>query len=709
MRRIMISAILLAALATVACAHVSESTCLCGSSGRASTAAEKSLDHTPSQPLRALSPDGTLEVEFAVTPEGPAYRLFRNHHPLVEWSAMGFDMRDTTGKSTLLGPGMTVVATARRTFDETWTQPWGEKKQIRDNHNEVRIDLRETGDAPREMTIVFRVFDDGVGFRYEWPDQPHLGAFEIMDERTEFALAGNFDTWSIPAYQRDRYEYLFTRSPVGALGKVHTPLTMKTPDGVYLSIHEAALVDFSSMVLNRTGDVTLHAELVPWSDGVKVRASAPHRSPWRTVQVADSPGGLITSYLILNLNEPNALGDVSWVKPMKYMGIWWEMHIRTATWGIGPQHGATTANSKKYIDFAAEHGIDGVLIEGWNQDWNGQWRNGGEGFDFLTPYPDFDLPGVARYAADKGVELIGHHETGGGVQKYERQMKDAFALYQSLGVRAVKTGYVAWGQGIPRFDDPDGTPHREWHHGQFMVRHHQYVVEEAARHRISINIHEPIKDTGLRRTYPNLVTREGARGQEYNAWSADGGNPPDHTAILPFTRMLSGPMDFTPGAFDLILEHRPDNRVSTTLAKQLALYVVLFSPLQMASDLPENYEKRLDASRFIKIVPVDWEDTRVLHGEIGDFITVVRKDRNGPDWYMGSLTDENGRTFQASLDFLDPGRRYIAEIYRDGPEAHWKTRPYDIVIEEMPVDATMILTLHLAPGGGQAIRFRAVD
>jgi alpha-glucosidase len=558
----------------------------------------------------------------------------------------------------------------------------------------------------RSMTIVFRVFDDGIGFRYEIPEQAALTDFEILDELTEFTLTGDHQAWWIGAYWWNRYEYLYQQSPISEIDTVHTPLTIETADGLYLSIHEAALTDFASMTLVNSGKNVLTADLVPWSDGIKVKTSAPMKSPWRTIQITDTPGGLITSYLILNLNEPSKLGDVSWVKPGKYVGIWWEMHIDKSTWGSGPRHGATTANAKRYVDFAAKYGFDGVLVEGWNIGWDGDWIKNSDKFQFTTPHPDFDIDEVNRYAAGKNVRLIGHHETSGGISNYERQMAEAFAYYERLGIRAVKTGYVNHAQGIKRVDE-NGEVHGEWHHGQFMVRHYRKAVEEAAKYHLMLDVHEPIKDTGIRRTYPNMMTREGARGQEFNAWGPKGGNPPEHTTILPFTRLLAGPMDFTPGIFDLLLEdRRPNNRVNTTLAKQLALYVVLYSPLHMAADLPENYEARPGPFQFIVDVPTDWEDTRVLHGRIGDYITVARKDRISEDWYLGSITDEEGRLLEAPLGFLDPNKQYVAEIYCDGPGADWESNPYDIEIKRIPVNNSMTLTLRLAPGGGQAIRFR---
>ncbi|RQW04217.1 glycoside hydrolase family 97 protein [candidate division KSB1 bacterium] len=651
--------------------------------------------------LQVKSPDGTLSLTFRLQEGAPTYEVARFNQPVIKTSRLGFIFKPADSFNFFK-----IVRSANTSFDGTWTQVWGEKKEIRNNYNELRVDLREIVKPRRKMILVFRLFDDGLGFRYEFPEQRNLTEFDIMDELTEFTLADDATAWWIPAYEWNRYEYLYQSNTTSELDTVHTPVTFETTDGLFMSIHEAALTDYSSMTLKNSGGTTLKADLVPWSDGIRVKAKTPMVTPWRTIQIADDAGGLITSYLILNLNEPNKIEDTSWIQPGKYIGIWWEMHLNTATWGSGPNHGATTENTKHYIDFAAKYGFDGVLVEGWNVGWDGDWTAEGDKFQFTIPYPDFDIDEVTRYAKRKGVRLIGHHETGAAVLNYEKQLQDAFQYYQDLGVRVVKTGYVGNDPSIKRIDE-NGQEQWEWHHGQFMVRHYRKVVEEAAKHKIMIDAHEPIKDTGIRRTYPNMMTREGARGQEYNAWDPDGGNPPEHETILPFTRLLAGPMDFTPGIFDLLYEEvRPNNRVNTTLAKQLALYVVLYSPLHMAADLPENYEANPEPFRFILDVPTDWNDTKVLHARIGDYITIARQDRNSDDWYLGSLTDENGRNLQAALSFLEPNQQYVAEVYRDGIDADWQTNPYAIDITEMLVDHNASLTLRLAPGGGQAIRFR---
>ncbi|MBN1668186.1 MAG: glycoside hydrolase family 97 protein [Anaerolineales bacterium] len=660
----------------------------------------------PADSLHLASPDGKNVLSFALIDGVPYYSLEREGRAVIWPSKMGF----TFLLQPSLKDGFSILDWKQSSYDQTWTQPWGEVKEIRDHHNQLRVRLRDNQPEPRELVIVFRLFDDGLGFRYEFPEQPYLNDFLIMAEETEFVMPDDHTAWWIPAYLDNRYEYLYHETRLSAIPRtvtkaVHTPITLRTAQGLSLSIHEAALVDYASMTLKVDENLVLHADLVPWSDGVRVRGSTPLKTPWRTIQVAEQPGDLITSYLILNLNEPSVLTDTSWIQPGKYIGIWWGMHLGKWTWSQGPDHGATTANTQAYLDFAAQNGFRGVLVEGWNLGWDGDWTIGGDQFNFTEPYPDFDLPGLAAYAAERGVKLIGHHETGAAVANYEAQIEAAFALYQSLGIDTVKTGYVGYGQGIRRFDAAGKFAGLEWHHGQYMVEHYQRVIETAARYGIMINAHEPIKDTGLRRTYPNFMTREGARGQEYNAWDGQGGNPPDHVVILPFTRLLSGPMDYTPGVLALTYpEYRPNNQVNHTLAKELALYVVIYSPLQMAADLIENYVDN-PAFQFIRDVPADWQETRILHAEIGAYLTTVRQERDGEEWFLGSITNEEPRSLTAALDFLTPGMTYVAEIYADGPQAHWQDHPYALVIERALVDSTTVLALELAPGGGQAIRF----
>lgn len=655
-----------------------------------------------SEELTTQSPHGILGVSVTIEEDNIRYQVTRFGEIVITSSRLGLVLKDAP-----FSRSFRVVSSDTEHVDETWTQPWGEKKLIENTYTELRVTLQEAAAAERTLTLVFRVFDDGLGFRYEIPEQPGLQSFEIMDELTEFRFPADHKAWWIGAFQDNRYEYLYTQTPVSAIDTAHTPITFETEDGLFLSIHEAALTDYSSMALAHIGQLGLKAKLFPWSDGSKVKTQTPMKSPWRTIQITDTAGGLIDSQLILNLNEPNKLEDTSWIKPGKYVGVWWEMHLQLSTWGSSDHHGANTENVKRYIDFAAKHGFDGVLVEGWNVGWDGNWYDNGELFRFAEPYDDFDIEELSRYGKEKDVRIIGHHETGGGILNYEDQLSEAFRFAEEQGIKAVKTGYVGQGRGLKRLDE-EGHEQWEWHHGQFMVRHYRKVIEEAARHHVMLDVHEPIKDTGIRRTYPNVMTREAARGQEYNAWAGDGGNPPDHTVILAFTRMLAGPMDFTPGIFDLHFnEYRPNNRINTTIAKQLALYVVIYSPLHMAADLPENYEEKLDLFQFIKDVPTDWNDSLVLNGRIGDYVTIARQDRNSEDWYLGSITDEHGRVLEVPLHFLTPGRKYTATIYRDGDGADWKTKPYDAVIEEVIVDNSTTLKIRLAPGGGQAIRFRA--
>ncbi len=650
--------------------------------------------------VSVASPNNVLEVDIAVDAERrPYYTISRKSVPVIAPSRLGFLFTNALRfeRNIIIG------AKSERSSDTMWEQPWGERRYVRDRFNELTVTLLETSPPRRSLNVVFRVYDDGVGFRYEFPDDAAFHDVQIAEELTEFAVAEPATAWWIPAGEWNRYEYLYEKTPLTEIGQAHTPLTIRTQQGLHIALHEAALVDYASMWLRRVEGQRLKAQLSPAAAGAKVVRTAPFATPWRTLQIADSAAGLVMSDLILNLNEPNALGDVSWVEPYKYVGIWWGMHIGTQTWSSGPLHGATTRNAMRYIDFAAKHGFRGVLVEGWNIGWDGDWFQNGDVFSFTQPYPDFDLPRIAAYAKRKGVRLIGHHETSGNIANYEAQLPAALDLYERLGIDSIKTGYVADAGGIKTVT-PGGEVRYEWHDGQVMSRHHLRVVTEAARRKIAVNPHEPIKDTGLRRTYPNWVSREGARGMEYNAWG-EPPNPPEHEANLVFTRMLAGPMDFTPGVLSLTGKNgRP---IQSTLAKQLALYVVIYSPIQMVADLPEHYDRQRRAFQFIKDVPTDWADTRVLNGEVGDFVTIVRQDRHSEDWYLGSVTDEQARTLEVRLDFLDPARKYTAQIYRDGPGASWQSRKASIAIEAREVRSADTLTLQLAPGGGQAIRFVA--
>jgi len=660
-----------------------------------------------SPPQEVLSPGKVLRVVVARDNDGRVEYSISRKTGAGQWtqivapSRLGFIL----GNSEKLDRNFTLREPQYKNVDETWEQPWGERRYVRNHYQEMYLPLlqkvpRGPGIAERTLGLRFRVYDDGVGFRYEFPEQADLKQVDIVEELTEFAIGEAATAWWIPGGEWNRDEYLYQKTPLVEMPLAHTPVTLKLASGVHVAIHEAAVVDFATFWLRRVQGQRLKTVLWPSSSGPSVSRVAPFNTPWRTLQIAADAPGIYMSDLILNLNEPNKLGDVSWVKPFKYVGIWWGMHLGTHTWASGPKHGATTAETKRYIDFAAANGFRGVLVEGWNKGWDGNWFANGDEFSFTEPYPDFDLAGLAAYAKKKGVRLIGHHETGGNVANYEKQLGAAFDLYQKLGVDAVKTGYVADAGSLETLG-ADGRTHYEWHDGQVLSRHHLRVVTEAAKRHISIDAHEPIKDTGLRRTYPNWVSREAARGMEYNAWG-DPPNPPEHEANLVFTRMLGGPMDFTPGV--LSLTGANGKRIQSTIAKQLALYVVLYSPIQMAADLPENYAKFPKPFQFIKDVPVDWAETRVLNGEVGDYVTMARKDRNSADWYVGVITDEEPRTLRVSLDFLDDKQKYTATIYRDGPDAGFAGNPASIQIERRPVSRHDTLTLNLAPGGGTAIR-----
>ncbi|KPV98117.1 Retaining alpha-galactosidase precursor [Pseudoalteromonas sp. P1-9] len=649
------------------------------------------------------SPNQQIKVVVSDEQELPSYQVIFNDQTLISPSSLGFDFRQHPS----LGHNAKISDSAISSHNETWQQPWGERQSVQDNHNKLTLTFSQ---ADTTFDITFKVFDDGIGFRYELPaEQSYLGA-EISKELTQFNLTDSHATqsWWIPAREWNRYEYVYNKTPLNLARHVHTPITLKRDDNIHLSIHEAALVNFAAMTLKQGRDGQFSADLTPWSDGTLVKTNDGFTTPWRTIQISDSAVGLANSNLILNLNEPNKLGNVDWVEPSKYVGIWWGMHIGENTWGSGDKHGATTQLTKEYIDFAAENGFKGVLVEGWNIGWDGDWFHNGDVFNFTQAYPDFNFAELAAYGKAKGVAIVGHHETSGNVSNYANQMKDAFALYQTHGISQVKTGYVADGGNIKRVDEK-GQIKREWHDGQFMVNEYLANVTLAAKHKISINTHEPIKDTGLRRTYPNWISREGARGQEYNAWGTPP-NPPSHVPTLAFTRMLSGPMDFTPGIFDLSFNGlgSDTNRPQTTLAKQLALYVVLYSPIQMAADLPRNYRAKPEAFQFIKDVPTDWQQSKAIAGEVGEYIVFARQDKHSDDWYLGAVTDDNARNEKINLNFLEPNRKYIAQVYSDGENANWVDKPYEMAIYNKTVTQNDELALKMAAGGGVAIRFKAL-
>jgi alpha-glucosidase len=537
------------------------------------------------------SPNGKVKISFNLKDGKAYYAVTKDGETILNPSQLGFTLNE---KPALEGP-FEIKNVTGSSLDETWQQPWGEEIAVRNHYNELKIELQEKEGEKRLLNIVFRAFDDGIGFRYEFPEQPNLKQFEIADELTEFSLTGDPEAWSQHFFDRD-YEQLYHKRKISEItDTVSTPVTIETADNQYIAIHEAALIDYPAMNLSRKNG-KLSAALTPWASGVKVYASTPFCSPWRTVILAKDLNELVNSRMMLNLNEPSKIADTEWIKPSKYIGIWWGMHMETMTWTAGPKHGATTQNMKHYIDFAAANDIDGVLVEGWNLGWEGYMVGDGTKFRFATPYPDFDIEKIAAYAKEKGVAIIGHNETAGAIANYESQLDSAFLFAQKYGIHYIKTGYVNFYL--------DGKEH---HSSQFGVRHYRKVVETAAKYGINIDCHEPIMPTGWQRTYPNLMAQEGARGQEWDAWDANGGNPPEHTTILPFTRGLAGPIDFTPGTFNFSNPIKPQTRVQTTLAKQLALYVVIYSPLQMASDLPENYTKNPESFEFIKILPVDWQ------------------------------------------------------------------------------------------------------
>ncbi|WP_413400922.1 glycoside hydrolase family 97 protein [Pseudoalteromonas sp. KJ71-7] len=657
------------------------------------------------------SPDQKIKITISDQSSSPHYSISFNGKPVIEQSRLGFRFKSKAP----FDEGFVISKVTRSQTDSQWQQPWGERQTVVDKHNEIAVTFNKPAPHAGTYIVRFKAFDSGVGFRYEVPKQAGFEQTEITKELTEFAIAAKDKAiaWWIPARGWNRYEYVYNTTDLQDAALAHTPFTFKNGNGVHVSIHEAALVDYAGMVLNQRRPGTFSADLTPWSDGIAVKKRGAFNTPWRTIQIGERAIDLVNSDIILNLNEPNKLGDVSWVKPGKYVGIWWGMHINETTWGSGEKHGATTKNTKYYMDFAAEYGFDGVLVEGWNTGWDGDWFYNGDVFSFTQPYDDFDIAALTQYGKEKGVQLIGHHETSGNVSNYRDQMEDAFTLYEKSNVSQIKTGYVADGGNIKRIDE-NGIARFEWHDGQFMVNEYLHNIKLAAKYKLSINTHEPIKDTGLRRTYPNWIAREGARGQEFNAWGTPP-NPPEHIPMLAFTRMLAGPMDFTPGIFDMGFNGLggDTNRPQTTLAKQLALYVVMYSPIQMAADLPRNYLAKPDAFQFIQDVPTDWQQSIALDGEVGDFIVFARKERkrdnySGNDWYLGAVTDENARTIEVKLDFLGKNKQFEAQIYKDGDKAEWKNNPYDLSIEKHTVTANDKLTLKLATSGGTAIRFKAL-
>ena len=678
------------------------------------------------------SPDGNVILSFSLKNDGtPSYKVSYKNKPVINESTLGFTLK----KADPLTNNFKVVDTKKSTFKETWKPVWGEESEILNHYNELLVSL-EQNNTNRKMNIRFRVYNEGVGFRYEFPSQKELTYFVVEEELSQFAMTGDHTAWWIPGdYDTQEYDYMesklseirglmkeavtenvsqFAFSPTG----VQTSLMMKTKDGLYINLHEAALVDYSLMNLNLDDKTfVFQSWLTPDAKGDKGYLMAPCHSPWRTIMVSDDARKILASRLILNLNEPCAIADTSWIKPVKYVGVWWEMITGKSSWSYtndlptidlntvdytktkpNGTHGATNENVRKYIDFAAKHGFDQVLVEGWNvgwEDWFGHKKD--YVFDFVTPYPDFDLKALNEYAHSKGVKLMMHHETSGSTRNYERHIKAAYELMNKYGYNSVKSGYVG-----------DILPVGEHHYSQSTINHYLYAIKEAAKYKIMVNAHEAVRPTGLCRTYPNMIGNESARGTEYEAF---GGNKVFHTTILPFTRLQGGPMDYTPGIFETEMKYvNPNNnsQIRTTLARQLALYVTMYSPLQMAADLPENYEKYADAFQFIKDVPVDWQKSVYLEAEPGRYITIARKDKHSNDWYVGCTAHEGGHTSELLLNFLDKGKKYEATIYADAKDANWKTNPKAYTITKQKVNAKTKLKLTAAQGGGYAISIKEI-
>lgn len=696
------------------------------------TAAAALMLAAPCRAVTMTSPDGNVSVDVDVVGGKPTYSMTYKNKPVIKPSNLGLELTDAPD----LLDGFQIVGTETDSKDETWQPVWGENKDIRNRYNELLVELNQP-ETDRRMNLRFRVYDDGMGFRYEFPQQKNLTYFTVKNEKTQFAMTGDHTAWWIPGdYDTQEYDYTESRlseirphmeaaitdnlsqtqfSPTG----VQTSLQMKTDDGLYINLHEAALVDYSCMHLNLDDrNMMFESWLTPDAQGNMAHMQAPAKTPWRTVIVSDDARDMLSSNLILNLNDPCALEDTSWIKPVKYMGVWWEMINGMSQWSytwalpsvkldetdytkVRPhgRHGANNENVKKYIDFAAEHGFDQLLVEGWNigwEDWSGHEKD--YVFDFVTPYPDFDIDMLNKYANDKGIKLMMHHETSGSARNYERHMEKAYDLMNRYGYNAVKSGYV--GNMLPR---------GEHHYGQWLNNHYLYAVKEAAKHKVMVNAHEAVRPTGLCRTYPNLVGNESARGTEYQAF---GGSKPSHTAVLPFTRLQGGPMDYTPGLFVMDMsEMNPDNKshANVTLANQLGLYVTMYSPLQMAADLPENYSRFMDAFQFIKDVAVDWDKSLYLEAEPARYITAARKAKGSDEWFVGNTTGIAPHESDIRLDFLDPGRKYQAVIYADAKDADYKTNPQAYTITRKTVDSKSRLKVKTVPGGGFAISLKPLE
>lgn len=675
-----------------------------------------------------ISPSSKNVISFSLNESGQLfYTVQSGSDAIIESSALGFEL-----KTKSLKDGFIIINSETSSINETWTTVWGEREKVVNKANELKLELEQKNSGIR-INVLARAYDDGVAFRYEFPKQNDLADFIIMDELTEFKFAGDYSAWwNFADY--DNYEKVYYNSPVSQIGDsvnfarrpdkeeranmCNTPLTMEVNDNLVISIHEADLTDYAGMnLLNTLNGTTLKAHLTPWANGDLVRAKTPFQSPWRTIQISENAGGLVESDMILNLNPPCAYENTDWIETYTYIGIWWELHIGLKSWAEKTQfgvplpksrpHGATTENAKYHIDFAAEHGIKDVLIEGWDKGWddmNGSWTGYGI-FDWSTSTDDFDIHEVCRYAAEKGVRMMMYHETISDIDHYEPRMDTLYQMCRDLGIKTVKMGYT----GDVNYNYETDT-YSQHHHGQYMVRHYKKMVQKAAEYELQIVNHEPIKFTGEQRTYPNLMAREGVRGQEYNAWSK--GNTPEHGVVLPFTRILGGPIDYTNGIFEVMLPQKDwanfEVRVRGTVCQQLAFFLTMYSPIPMAADLPKNYKDN-PAFQFIKDVPADWTESKVLNGKIGDYFTIVRQEKGTDNWWLGSITDEEARSFNFDLDFLVVGKTYEATIYADGENADWETNPYPVDIIKKKVSSDDTLEVVLAAGGGQAIAFEVIE
>lgn len=679
------------------------------------------------------SPDNKIELSFEIIDGEAFYSINKDDKSVIKKSKLGILLENKLN----IGKNLEIIKVSTSSNNSSWSPDFGEFDEIIDNYKNLDVSL---SNGEINFNIVFRVYNDGVAFKYHVPNQSGITNYNVIDEYSEFNLNSDDTAWWIPGFSYRRYEFLYAESAIDKISKkffseniedisydtlgidaAHTPLTIKKTNGLHVSIHEAKLINYSSMTLAPRGDGKLEVELYPWSDGItKVKLEKEIISPWRYIQIADNSSELLMSNLILNLNDdPDENKDFSWVKPGKYMGVWWEMiGTNESTWWESKYHGAKTEKVKNYLDFASKHNFDGLLVEGWNKGWYPEWCCRGDGipFSFTETFDDFDIDFLSNYGLERNISLIGHHETGGQIQSYENQMEDAFKMYNKYGIKNIKTGYVNDVSKNIKIYDENGEISKEWHHGQYMVNHFQKVIDVAAKYKLMIKTHEPIKDTGLRRTFPNFISREGAKGQEFNGFSSNGVN---HATDLPFTRLLSGPMDYTPGVFQLnnfrytepgsgIIDK--DAIIPSTIAKELALYVVYYSPMQMAADLPRHYKKHPEAFEFIKAVPVDWSDKVVLNSEISQYVTIARKDKNSENWFVGGITDENDRTFKLDLSFLDVDHTYKFKIFKDKTNTHWKENPMEYEIDQfdLKIKNDSSTEIYIAPGGGFAMQIEKI-